>query len=238
MSEVKRYGIDVSEWQGNICWPKVRESGVAFAMIRATHGLKRDAYFEKNMEAALEAGISIGVYCCSYATTVAGILEEAAYFLETIRPWREEIAFPAAIDAEQESQFRLGRAVVTELLLTFCEAVVSAGYLPMVYSNCNWLNCVIDETELSENGIDVWVAWPHKVASFAEIPVDGVTKHDHTMWQFSNVGKIDGISGPVDLNISYADYAEEAPVLPDRRYVSWEEAAVMLAELGCEGILL
>ena len=65
MSEIKCYGIDVSEWQREINWQKVADSGVSFAMIRATHGLKRDAYFVKNMEAALEAGISVGVYCCS-----------------------------------------------------------------------------------------------------------------------------------------------------------------------------
>lgn len=238
MSEVKRFGIDVSEWQGEINWAKAAEAGVEFAMIRATHGQKRDVFFEKNMEAALEAGIAVGVYCCSYATTVAGVLAEAAYFLDAIRPWREEIAFPAAIDAEQESQFRLGRTGVTELLLAFCESVTSAGYLPMIYSNCNWLNSVIDQCELEENGIDVWVAWPQEAATFAEMPEDAVTKHAHTMWQFSNCGRVAGIAGPVDLNVCYADYAEEAPVLPDRRYVSWEEAAAMLAELGCEGILL
>lgn len=238
MSEVKQYGIDVSEWQREINWQKVADSGVSFAMIRATHGLKRDAYFVKNVEAALEAGIAVGVYCCSYATTISGICAEAEFFLETIRPYREEIAFPAALDAEQDAQFRLGKSAVTELMLQFCAAVTEAGYIPLVYTNCNWLNCVVDKAALAENGIDIWVAWPKAVSSFDELPPNGVTKHDHTIWQFSSQGRIDGIAGNVDLNVSYVDYAEEAPYLPTGHYVTLEELGKMLTEMGCEGILL
>ena len=238
MSERRQFGIDVSEWQGVIDWQAVAESGVEFAMIRATHGRTGDAYFTQNMEGALAAGLSVGVYCCSYATTVGGVLAEAAYFLETISPYREEITFPAAIDAEQEMQYRLGKSAVTDLLTAFCEAVTEAGYLPMVYTNCNWLNHVIDKAALADAGIDIWVSWPKKVTSFADLPQDEVTKHDHTMWQFSCDGRVSGIAGRVDLNVSYVDYAQEAPVLSAGFYLSWDEAREILADTGCEGILL
>lgn len=241
MSEVLKNGIDVSEWQREIDWPKVAAAGVEFAMIRATHGLKRDVYFERNIEGALDAGIAVGVYCCSYATSLSGVKAEAAYFLETILPYREEIIYPAAFDAEQEGQFRLGKAKVTELILTFCEAVTEAGYIPVNYTNCNWLNNAIDKSALAEAGVDVWVAWPQGVKSFADKPADGVTKHEHTMWQFSTVGRIDGINGNVDLNVSYIDYAadvQEEQEIPEGRYMSLAEAGEILAGLGCEGILL
>ena len=65
---------------------------------------------------------------------------------------------------------------------------------------------VIDKPALAEAGIDTWVSWPKNVTGFADKPEDGVTKHEHTMWQFSSVGRIDGISGNVDLNVCYVDY--------------------------------
>ena len=206
MEEIVIYGIDVSEWQQEIDWKKVTADGVQFAMLRATHGTKKDACFEQNISGAINAGIAVGVYCCSYATTPQGVAEEAAFLLETIEPYREYIAYPVAFDAEQDKQYQLGRAKVTELILTFCGKVKDAGYVPMNYTNCNWLNNVIDKPALAEAGIDTWVSWPKNVTGFADKPEDGVTKHEHTMWQFSSVGRIDGISGNVDLNVCYVDY--------------------------------
>lgn len=130
-------GIDVSEWQSEIDWKKVAADGVEFVMIRATHGKKTDAYFERNIKSALESNIAVGVYCCSYATTVEGVKAETEHFLRTIEPYQKDILFPAAFDAEQDSQYKLGRDKVTELILTFCKAVEEAGYVPVNYTNCN-----------------------------------------------------------------------------------------------------
>ena len=168
MTRTMRYGIDVSEWQKEIDWPKAAASGVEFAMIRATHGQKQDACFERNIRGALAAGVDVGVYCCSYAADAAEVRAEAALFLQTILPFREEITYPAAFDAEQPRQFALGKERVTQLMLTFCEAVTAAGYIPLVYTNCNWLNSVVDKPALADAGLDLWVAWPR--------PADG-TEH-------------------------------------------------------------
>ncbi len=206
MSEILIYGIDVSEWQMEINWKKVAADGVQFAVLRATHGTKKDACFEQNISDAINAGVAVGVYCCSYATTPQGVLDEAAFLLDTIAPYREYITYPVAFDAEQDKQYKLGKTKVTELILTFCGKVKEAGYAPMNYTNCAWLNNVIDKPALVEAKIDTWVAWPQNVKSFADKPTDGVTKHEHTMWQFSSVGRIDGINGDVDLNVCYVDY--------------------------------
>ncbi len=244
MTETIRYGIDVSEWQGEIRWERVAAAGVEFAMIRATHGQKKDARFEENIRGALAAGVDVGVYCCSYATDVKGMQAEAAFFQQTILPYREEITYPAALDAEQTAQFALGKEGMTRLVLTFCEAMTKAGYFPLLYTNCNWLNHVIDRAALIDAGIDVWVAWPKAARSFAELPEDGVTRHAHTMWQFSSGGQLDGIDGSVDLDVCYADYAGRnlAECLPeepaDGYYLSLDELGDLLSDLGCEGILL
>lgn len=229
------HGIDVSEWQGVIDWQKVAEDGVEFAMIRATHGLKKDVYFEKNIRGAANVGIAVGVYCCSYGTTIERVQEEADFFLDTIRPFSSDISFPAAFDAEQSDQYKLGKKMVTEMILTFCEKVADAGYIPVNYTNCSWLNNVIDKEALADDGIDIWVAWPKSSTNFDNIPADGVTKHEHTMWQFSSVGKINGIAGNVDLNISYVDYA--ATIDPSD-YITWDEMAEILRNSGVKGVIL
>ena len=229
------HGIDVSEWQGVIDWQKVAEDGVEFAMIRATHGLKKDVFFESNIKNAANVGIAVGVYCCSYATTIDRLLEETDFFLDAIRPYANDISFPAAFDAEQSSQFKLGKKMVTEMILTFCDKVADAGYIPVNYTNSNWLNNVIDKPALADAGIDVWVSWPKSSTNFDNIPTDGVTKHEHTMWQFSSVGKINGIAGNVDLNISYVDYA--ATIDPSD-YVTWDEMAEILRNAGVKGVIL
>ena len=244
MTRTMRYGIDVSEWQKEIDWPKAAASGVEFAMIRATHGQKQDACFERNIRGALAAGVDVGVYCCSYAADAAGVRAEAAIFLQTILPFRVEITYPAAFDAEQPRQFALGKERVTQLMLTFCEAVTAAGYIPLVYTNCNWLNSVVDKPALADAGIDLWVAWPRPAAGFADLPEDGVTKHPHTMWQFSTNGQIRGIEGSVDLDVCYTDYAaglfpeEEPEPAENGAFLSLDELGRLLNEMGCEGILL
>ena len=174
-------GIDVSEWQQVIDWKKAAADGVRFAMLRAAHGTKRDACFERNISGAINAGVAVGVYCCSYASTPQGVAEEAEFLLEAIEPYREYITCPVAFDAEQDKQYRLGRQKVTELILTFCGKVKEAGYVPMNYTNCNWLNSVIDKDALADGGIDTWVSWPKSAASFTDKPEDGATKHEHTL---------------------------------------------------------
>ena len=238
MSEILKKGVDVSEWQREIDWPKVAAAGVEFAMIRATHGLKGDAYFDRNIKGALAAGINVGVYCCSYATTKAGVEAEAGYFLGTIAEYADDITYPAAFDAEQASQFNLGKSKVTELILTFCKAVENAGYIPVNYTNCNWLNNVIDKPALANAGIDTWVSWPKNVKSFADKPEDAVTKHEHTMWQFSCHGKVDGISGNVDLNVCYVDYPALFEDETENEYVTLAEAGEILREAGVKGIII
>ena len=231
-------GIDVSEWQKEIDWKKVADDGVEFVMIRATHGKKTDVYFERNIKGALENNIVVGVYCCSYATTVDGVKAEAEYFLKTIEPYKDDILFPAAFDAEQDYQYKLGRAKVTELILTFCNAVSEAGYVPVNYTNCNWLNNVIDKPKIAEAGIDTWVSWPFNIKRWEDRPEDGVTKHEHTLWQFSCHGKVDGIVSNVDMNVSYIDYAAFVGVEELTEYVTWEEAAAILREHGIRGVSL
>ena len=93
-------GIDVSKWQGEIDWNKVKADGVKFAMIRLGYGSADgnscglDGYFEKNVANALKAGIDIGCYFYSYATSVAAAKKEAAYVVSVLQKYKGVFTYP------------------------------------------------------------------------------------------------------------------------------------------------
>lgn len=97
-------GIDVSKWQGEIDWKKVKAAGIKFAMIRLGYGSSKgdacglDGYFEKNVKNAIAAGIDIGCYFYSYATSVAAAKKEAAYVINVLQKYKGVFTYPVALD--------------------------------------------------------------------------------------------------------------------------------------------
>lgn len=190
-------GIDVSKWNGTIDWEAVAGSGVQFAMIRAATGLKngqitRDPRFAENVERAAAAGLRVGAYLYSYAKSETAAMREADGLLGVLAPYREKITFPVAYDIEEASQAALGRNLCTAMAQTFCEVIRNAGYQPVLYANPNWLKNYID----CPDGVGLWLArWN---ASKPGQPCD--------MWQYSDSGNVPGISGNVDMNLSYSEF--------------------------------
>lgn len=95
-------GIDVSVWQGEIDWARVKAGGVGFAMVRAGYGLAADPNFARNMEGAAAQGIPVGTYLYSRAVTTGEAEEEAAFLLELAKPY--QIVYPASLDMESAGQ--------------------------------------------------------------------------------------------------------------------------------------
>ncbi len=137
-------GIDVSVYQGEIDWQAVAGSGIDFAMIRVGYRgysqgtLQMDERFQANMEGALEAGLDVGVYFFSQATTVAEAEEEADFVLEAIRSY--PVRYPVVFDWEyittgQARTEGMDGQGITQCAAAFCELVSVAGYTPMVYFN-------------------------------------------------------------------------------------------------------
>lgn len=189
-------GIDVSSWQGDIAWDRVKRDGIQFAMLRAAASTRVDKKFVQNISGAAAQGIPCGVYLYSMARTPAEAAAEAELVLSTIRPYH--IVYPVAYDIEDKVQQALTKAQRTELVKTFCGRVAQAGYRPAVYSSLSWFNTMLDMSALSS--VHVWVAqW-------------GVSKTDYkgtpNIWQYSDKGTVAGIDGPVDMNIAYWDYAK------------------------------
>lgn len=191
-------GIDVSTWQGIIDWPKVKASGVDFAMLRASYGWKdkdkqTDSQFHRNRKEAKAAGVKCGAYHYSYATTVEEAKKEAAFFLDIIKGYSFE--YPVAFDMEDKCQKNLGRKLLTDIAYTFMEEVEKAGYYVCLYTNLDWIRNRLDMERLSR--FDLWLAQWNKEPTY---------EGSFGIWQYTSRETVPGIAGSVDMDISYKDY--------------------------------
>jgi len=195
------FGIDVSKWNGTIDWTAVKNSGVNYVIIRcgyrgsSTGALVEDPKFKANIQGANAAGLKVGVYFFSQAVNKAEAVEEASMTIELIKKYK--ISYPVFLDVEGSNGRgdKIDKATRTDVIKAYCETVQNAGYTAGVYANKSWLNDKIDAGQLSK--YKVWLA------QYAATPTY-TGRYD--MWQYKSTGKISGISGNVDLNISYLGY--------------------------------
>lgn len=190
-------GIDVSKYQGDVDWKKVKASGVQFAILRAGYGRmksQKDPKFESYYASCKEQGIPVGCYWYSYATDPEGARKEAQVCLEVIKGKKFE--YPIYFDVEEKKQFALGKEAVTAIIKAFLETVEAAGYWVGLYMSSYFLENFVSEEV--RNRYAVWVA---------HYDVEKPTyKGQYGMWQKSGSGKVDGISVAVDLDECYQDY--------------------------------
>ena len=198
-------GIDVSSHQGEIDWKQVASSGVEFVMIRlgfrgygAEGTINLDQYFQQNLEGAKAAGLKVGVYFFSQAVSTQEAEEEALFVLENLRGWSLE--YPVVYDWEtiNSSGARtngLSGTTLTDCAITFCETVAAAGYTPMVY-----YNSPVGYGKYELNRLTAYDVW---YAQYASIPT---MYYSYRIWQYSDSGKIPGISTKVDMNIAFIPY--------------------------------
>lgn len=192
-------GIDVSTFQGEIDWPRVKAAPIDFAILRASYGWKDpehqvDARFHQNAKGASAAGVPFGAYHYSYAANVEEAREEAAFFLKVIQGY--SLAYPVAYDLEEQAQKALGRDAVTAIAQAWCDEMRSAGYYPMIYSNLSFIRNYLTEEFRKEN--ELWIA------QYNDVPTYG---NPFGIWQYTSGGTVDGIPTRVDCNLSYKDYA-------------------------------
>lgn len=195
---MSKKGIDVSTWQGDINWNKVKADGIEFAMLRSSFGKENpdkqtDNKFWQNYRNAKAASVPIGAYHYSYATTVEDAKKEADFFLNIVGGCQFE--YPVAFDIEDPSQMYLGKDRITDIIMAFCERVQAAGYYVSLYTNLDWISNRIDMSRAK--AFDVWLAqWSSKPTYSGSFG----------MWQYTSSGSVNGISGNVDMNIAYYDY--------------------------------
>lgn len=190
------YGVDVSVWQGDINWGKVAKTDKEFAIIRVGYNDKQDAQFENNYNNAVAAGIPVGCYLYSYATTESEAIAEAEIVMERIKGKKFE--YPIYLDVEDAKMVGLTTKQRTDAALAFVRKMQENGYYVGVYSNLNWFTNYLDLAAIQAE-CETWIA------HYTTKEID-YSKSGHGMWQYTDSGTVDGINEMVDLNICYKDY--------------------------------
>lgn len=197
-----KFGIDVSKWNGEIDWDKVKSAGVEYAIIRvgyrgsSTGALVEDPYFERNIRGAIASDIPVGVYFFTQAVNEVEAVEEASMVIKLCSEYN--LTYPVFIDTEGAGgngrADKLGQAERTLVCRAFCSTIKNAGYKAGVYASRNWFNNNLLSDQLEQD-----VIW---LAEYRETPL---YQGYYQMWQYSSNGSIDGIEGRVDINLSYLE---------------------------------
>ena len=164
-------------------------------------GLAEDPKFKTNFAGAVASGLKVGVYFYSPSISAAEAQKDAEYVLNTLRKYgyQNQVSMPIAIDLEIMSGVNprdknVSKAVRTDIANTFCRVIANNGYKPMVYASKSFLN---DNMNASQVPYDIWVAQYSSKCTYTG---------NYAIWQYTDKGKISGISGNVDINICYKNY--------------------------------
>lgn len=183
--------IDVSEFNGTINWSIVK-SKIDGAIIRCGYGdniaEQDDKQYERNISECERLGIPVGIYLYSYATTVKQAESELAHILRLAKG--HILKYPVYLDCEQKGT----ESFAPTACRIVCDGVKAKGYIPGVYSNLSWWNNYLDNV----NGYSRWVAQWGAVCTYQK---------SYDIWQYSSSGQLDGITGAVDLDYCYKDFA-------------------------------
>ena len=223
-------GIDVSHHQGEIDWKKVKIDGVKFAVIRAGFGnsaAQKDKQFEVNMKGALGEKIPVGAYWFSYAVDAKDALKEAEVCHSILKSYKNKLTLPVFFDFEYDSETYNGEITYTrqgrtDIIRAFCEAMKGYGYKVGYYTNRDYIQNRIDKARLP---YDLWLA-----------DYSGGPDYDCAIQQTSSTGKVNGISGNVDLNTCFAEYEEAGTAAPSEpestsKYRAGDTVRVLKAEV-------
>lgn len=193
-------GVDVSKYQGNIDWNKVKTSGIEFAIIRVgyrgygTGVLVEDSTFRQNIKGATAAGLKVGLYFYSQAINETEAVEEASMVISLCQGYN--ISYPIYFDTEKVAgdtgrADNISRAQRTANAVAFCETIRNSGYKAGVYSYASWFYNQLNMASLSPYSI--WIAQYRDQLSF---------DYNYDIWQYSSTGTVPGIPKPTDMNVS------------------------------------
>lgn len=209
---VEEKGIDVSKWNGTINWSKVKSSGIDYAIIRAGYGTDTiDPMFKSNIEGAIEAGVKVGVYWFSYASSPEKAKIEANKCLEVIAPYKNNISYPIFFDFETSSadwvknkyDITVTKSLGTDMAKAFMDTVELQGYTPGLYTGIPLQQYFSDEL------LDSSYTWLAQYSYRTSYP------KQFSMWQYGEDGYVNGISGSVDIN-----YTLGAPAIVSKPSIS------------------
>lgn len=202
-----RKGIDVSKYQGEIDWEAVKNDGIDYAIIRvgirgySEGGIIEDEYFRQNIEGAIANEIPVGAYFFTQAVNEEEALEEADFVIEMLQGY--QLTYPVYLDIEdvKKEDCRTNGLTVeerTNIVKVFLERIREAGYEPALYGNMKSFLLMVDLASLEQ--YDKW---------FAGYTLPIYYPYEYKMLQYSEKGRVAGISAAVDVNICFKDYEEK-----------------------------
>ena len=190
-------GIDVSGSQGNIEWTTLKEkTDTKFTIIKLGNIYDEDenyidSKFEKNYKECIKNNIPVGVYVYNYCNSIETLKRGANWVLEVLN--KRALNLPVYLDMEDKTIVSEGKAALTNQCNEFAKILTNAGYEAGVYANLNWFENYLEPKNFNSN-ISVWVAQYYKECEY---------EGEYDIWQYSSSGKVDGISGNVDMNYLY-----------------------------------
>jgi GH25 family lysozyme M1 (1,4-beta-N-acetylmuramidase) len=202
-------GPDISVHQGAVDIKRIRDAGYKRIGIRAGYGKNNiDQKYAANALACYNLGVNVLLYWFSYAYTMAMAVAEAGYAIAQAKKYWAKC--PIAFDLEYDSinYARKNGVAITKLLATdmaiaFLRQVKDAGYIPVIYTNRDYLRNYFNMERIVEalGTVYVWYAryTSSLPASEADIP---------DVWQYTSTGRIPGVNGSVDMNRFYTDFSE------------------------------
>ena len=215
---VKYAGVDMSYCQPTNCidykalkQAKIKGYTVKFAMLRFSYGMSRDNVFEAHYNGCKEAGIYVGAYHWLRAQNTSQARTEARWLIEQLNPYSFE--YPIALDFEDEDLFalNLSKAKYTAIVTTFMQELERAGYYAILYTNPDTL-----KNRLESRVLDMYDLW---LAHWTDVPA----QYGQKMWQYAalgnatdvakgwatDIGSVDGVRCPIDVNWCYVGYAKK-----------------------------
>ena len=199
---IMAYGVDLSTWQGKtVDFEKIREQGYSFVILRAGFAQTEDDTFEENYLRAKAAGLNVGVYLYSYAQDGGEAYQEA----QALQGWLEgkQLEYPVYFDLEDpEIHGPMEKEELSQIALSFLDAMAAEGWLVGLYSSQSWLSAKIDTDRVCAK-YECWLAQYWSTGTFDTYgEYDGICG----MWQYSSSGSVDGIPGQVDMDLAFKDY--------------------------------
>ena len=194
----KIFGIDVSKWQGNFDFKKAMSEGVKFAILRGAYSCGKDSKFDSYYNTCKSLGLPVGVYHYSMAETVKEAVEEANFLINNVLKGKQ-FEYPVYMDVEDKVQRVLGKDLLTDIVIAFCDTLEKDGYYVGIYSSSSFFKTYMHESKLER--FDKWIAQWSKSCTY---------KGNYGMWQFggeTNLIRKNIVADVVcDQDYAYYDY--------------------------------
>ncbi|MGO5362783.1 GH25 family lysozyme, partial [Collinsella bouchesdurhonensis] len=237
-------GIDVSGYQKDIDWQKVKDAGIDFAILkigninaREADGWYTDSYFQRNVTECERLGIPYGVYTYSYAKNADDAVKGADHIIALLKGHNPTL--PVYLDLEDDSIKDTDHAAIAK---AFCSTISAAGYAPGIYASASWFKNILTDPCFSNSGWGIWTAqywYGQRYDASLGLGPEYPAKFD--CWQYSSLSTVPGIDGNCDINYWYKDRSSVAggnPHIACRAHVAgigWQAAVEDGATAGTTG---